>query len=303
MSPRTKRSFDLEACQRELSRMLKNSQTKIIMPVIAHGLLRAHVGTRETVFTDSQIKRLYRESLEEIARFLGHRMHLGAKYYDAYGGRMARYDILQPLGHLKYRLRAPYATRAAELSAWLMEAIKDHIEQRLGIVLSLGKPVERARIAEDPEGFLRLLDGQISKNPASFEIFSFAIIKVHLEKFACKIYRDTRTSAHDCGVDLSTNFGVVYQVKKLSLATIHEADRICSEIKRNFDAERIEGGHVVLVIDDISREIKRYLVNMKIQSLSKPELLRLAYGFEDAEDRQKVLRVVYEEFAREYSGE
>jgi hypothetical protein len=63
--------------------------------------------------------------------------------------------------------------------------------------------------AEDAERFLELIRQQIDKTPANFEIFSFSVIKVHLEKFACKIYRDTRTAAHDQGVDLSTNFGVV----------------------------------------------------------------------------------------------
>ena len=70
---------------------------------------------------------------------------------------------------------------------------------------------------------------QIDKTAANFEIFSFAVIKVHLEKFACKIYRDTRTAAHDKGVDLSTNFGVVYQVKKLRIHTESEADRLYAD--------------------------------------------------------------------------
>lgn len=83
----------------------------------------------------------------------------------------------------------------------------------------------------DRERFLHMIQEQINKTPTNFEIFSFAILKVHLEKFACKIYRDTRTAAHDRGVDLSTNFGVVYQIKRLQIRTESEADQVYTELK------------------------------------------------------------------------
>ena len=70
----------------------------------------------------------------------------------------------------------------------------------------------------------------------------------------------------------------------------------------NFDSERLQSGHIILVIDDISKEVKQYLISMKVQSLSKDDVLKLAEQFEDMEDRQKVLRIVYEEFRREYSS-
>ena len=95
----------------------------------------------------------------------------------------------------------------------------------------LHEPTARAALAEKRDRFLDLISAQISKTPANFEIFSFAVIKVHLEKFACKIYRDTRTAAHDHGVDLSTNYGVVYQIKKLRIHTESEADKVYAELK------------------------------------------------------------------------
>jgi Na+/phosphate symporter len=64
----------------------------------------------------------------------------------------------------------------------------------------------------------------------------------------------------------------------------------------------LRDGNVILVIDDISKEIKQYLINMQVQSLSKDEVLKLAANFDEAEDRQKVLRIVYDEFRREYSS-
>lgn len=128
------------------------------------------------------------------------------------------------------------------------------------------------------------------------------MIKVHLEKFSCRLYRDTRTSANDSGVDISTNFGVVYQIKKLKIYNQAVANDIYAELKGNFDRERLNDGNVILIIDDISKEIKSYLINMKVQSITTKDILKLVTQFEDMEDREKILRIIYEEFKREYSS-
>jgi hypothetical protein len=203
---------------------------------------------------------------------------------------------------LKYELLPPFTHEAEKLVRWIPKRIKEHIDERLGIVPLLKDSSTRTKLAESPEKFERLLRDQIDRTPANFEIFSFALIKVHLEKFACKIYRDTRTAAHDKGVDLSTNFGVVYQIKRIRIFTQSEANQIYAELKVNFDNERLQEGNVVLVIDDISKKVRKYLIDMKVQSFSKADLLKLAANFEEPEDRQKVLRIVYEEFRREYSN-
>jgi hypothetical protein len=286
----------------EIERMLKNSQTKVLVAVVTLGLVREYAASKKTIFTDSEIRKAYEAAVQDLKRFLGHDVHIGAKYYDAYGSRMSRYGVLEQVSHLKYRLLAPYTKEANELCKWIPRRIKQHIDDRLGVVPLLHEPTARAQLAEQPEQFLDLIRQQISKTPANFEIFSFALIKVHLEKFACKIYRDTRTAAHDRGVDLSTNFGVVYQIKRRRINTESEADRLYAELKLNFDKERLRDGNVIIVIDDISREIKQYLVNMQIQSLSKEEVVKLAANFDEPEDRQKVLRIVYDEFRREYSS-
>lgn len=103
-------------------------------------------------------------------------------------------------------------------------------------------------------------------------------------------------------MDLATNFGVVYQIKKLKILTESAAKSVYSELKMNFDNERLQNGNVILIIDDISKAVKQYLISMKVQSISKDDVLKLAAQFEDMEDRQKVLRIVYEEFRREYSS-
>lgn len=282
--------------------MLKNSQTKVIMPVVTLGLLRGFIESGRNVFTDPEIKGAYERAVRYLVEFLGHDVHVGARYYDAYGTRMSRYRVLRSLGHLKYELLAPYTTFAKNLSEWIPPRIARHIEERLGMVPRLGEPAIRMAYASDGERFLELVRQQIDRTPANFEILSFAVIKVHLEKFACKVYRDTRTAAHDKGVDLSTNFGVVYQVKKLRIYTESDADKVYAELKVNFDSERLQDGNVILVIDDISKRVSKYLIDMRVQSITKSDLLKMAASFEDPEDRQKVLRIVYEEFRREYSS-
>ncbi|TAL50856.1 hypothetical protein EPN81_01545, partial [Patescibacteria group bacterium] len=97
-----------QTCKAEIERMLKNSQTKVIVPVITLGLLREYFASKKTVFSDSEIRKAYEAAVSQLKKFLGHDMHIGAKYYDAYGSRMSRYGVLEPDGHLSYRLLSPY---------------------------------------------------------------------------------------------------------------------------------------------------------------------------------------------------
>lgn len=292
-----------EFCKSNIERMLKNSQTKVIFPIITLALVKEYNASGKKVFSDSEIRKAYERTVNNLKDFLKHDVHIGGKYYDAYPSRnLPRYSVVKSVGHLQYELLSPYTNCAAVLCDWIPVRIREHITSRLGIIPFLDDLKGRANLAADRKQFLSLIKEHINKTPSNFEIFSFAVIKVHLEKFACKIYRDTRTAAHDGGVDLSTNFGVVYQIKKLKILTEAAAKSIYSELKINFDSERLQSGHVILVIDDISKEVKQYLISMKVQSLSKDDVFRLARQFEDMEDRQKVLRIVYEEFRREYSS-
>jgi hypothetical protein len=192
---------------------------------------------------------------------------------------------------------------AIELVNWIPDIIKKHIESKIGLIPTLGNDKDRLLIAIDKEKFQSFIKNNITLNPSNFEVFSFSILRIHLEKFACKIYRDTRTSAHNKGVDLSTNFGVVYQIKKLLLFSVKSAEEVYSEIKLNFDSERMNDGKVVLIIDDISKDVRNYLINMKVQSISKNEILSICNQFLEVEDRMKILRVIYDEFRREYESQ
>jgi hypothetical protein len=289
-------------CKAEVERMLKNSQTKVIMPALALGVLRQYSANRKRAFSDSEIRFSYESAVRSLKEHLGHDVHIGAKYEDAYGMRMSRYGFFRSVGHLKYELADCFANCAEQLLPWIPDRIKQHIESRIGVIPELTDSKVRLEIADDISKFMKLIGEQMNLNATNFEIVSFALIKIHLEKFACKVYRDTRTSAHDRGVDLATNFGVVCQVKKLRVESRSDADKLYAELKLNFDTERLQDGNVILVIDDIAEDVRRYLIDMKIQSIKKDQLLSITREFRDSEDRQKVLRVIYEEFRRDYSS-
>lgn len=287
-----------------IEKMLKRSQTKIIFPIITFGLLKDYLKNGKEVFSDIEIRASYYSSVRYIKEYLRHDLHIGGQYYDAYPSRnLPKYGVVRVTGYKNYELLAPYTTNAKLLTEWIPERIKSHIVDRLGKVPELGDYKARVEVSANKNEFLDLMQKHIGRNSTNFEIFSFAVLKVHLEKFACKIYRDTKTSAYDKGVDLSTNFGVVYQIKKLRVYNKSTADKIYAELKVNFDSQRLSDGNVILVIDDVSKEIKNYLINMKVQSISKNEISKLAEQFEDPEDREKVLRIVYDEFRREYSSD
>ena len=89
--------------------MLKNSQTKVIMPALALGILEHYVKFQQRQFSDTDLHRAYESAVRSLKKLLGHDVHIGAKYEDAYGMRMSRYAFLESAGHLQYRLAAPFA--------------------------------------------------------------------------------------------------------------------------------------------------------------------------------------------------
>jgi hypothetical protein len=291
-----------KTCKDSILAMLKNSQTKVIFPIIAYGLLLEYQKSGKDEFKDSEVRQAYFAAVSIIQKFVGHKLHTGGKYYDAYPIRnLPRYGFL--VVHEKiFQITPLFKDNAVNLIDWIPSAIENHIKSKLGIIPTLGDDAERLSIAANIPWFQNFISENIVTNPANFEVFSFAIIKIHLEKFACKIYRDTRTASHDKGVDLSTNFGVVYQIKKLQLLNQRNAEEILSELKVNFDSERMNDRKIVLIIDDISKDVKNYLINMKVQSISKDDIISICRQFSEVEDRMKVLRVIYDEFRRDYES-
>lgn len=304
MNPKDNNSgHEEEWCKSEIDRMLRLSQTKVIFPLITLGLLQEYQRSGQTIFLDSEVRKCYHHAVRQMEEHLRHNLHIGGKYYDAYPARnMPRYGVLETVANNQYGLQPPYLLSADSLIPWIPDRVRQHILEKIGVIPLLGERSYRADLSAEPGRFMDAVAEHIDKNPTNFEIFSFAVIRVHLEKFACRVYRDTRTSAHDGGVDLSTNFGVVYQVKQLKILTKASAETLYAELKHNFDTQRLDDGNVILVIDDISKDMKQYLIDMKVQAISKSDLLKLAAQFEDMEDREKVLRIVHDEFRREYQS-
>ncbi|MDR1529275.1 MAG: hypothetical protein LBS40_02555 [Burkholderiales bacterium] len=294
---------ELAYCVSEIEKMLSRSTTKVIFPIITFGLVKSFCETQNDFFTDADVRCCYKNAVQYFKKYLGHSLHIGGKYYDAYPSRnLPKYGVLKTLDNKQYRLTDEYKKSATELVALIPKLVKDFISAKMGQIPNLENIDDRLIIAKEKDEFLQLIQQQIDINPSNFEIFSFAVLKTHLEKFACKLYRDTRTSAHDKGVDLSTNFGVVYQIKKLKLLNQSNVDALFKELQTNFSDERIKDGNVVLIIDDITKDVKKYLINMKVQSLSKEDILSIASLFE-IEERLKVLRVIFDEFSREYKSD
>jgi hypothetical protein len=294
--------LQLSGCKQQVELMLARSKTKVIAPTLTLGLLQTYLETGKTKFSESDMTECYLAGVRFMQRRLGHSLHIGARWEDAYSKRtLPKYHVVMP-GRAGYRLATPFAECAKALVSWIPSAISEYISLKLGVVPRLGEKPFRAEAAKSLPSFVALIEENIDKNPANFELICFAVLRVHLEKFACRIYRDTKTAAHDRGVDISTNFGVVYQIKKLRVFDRKTCDAITSELRHNFDQQRLDDGKVILVIDDIRKDFRDYLINMKVQSITRADLLNLARRFDAPEDREKVLRIVHEEFRREYEG-
>ena len=63
-------------------------------------------------------------------------VHIGAKYYDAYGSRMSRYSVLSSLRRSppSTSWQRPYTDFAEALCDWIPGRIGQHIEERLACV-------------------------------------------------------------------------------------------------------------------------------------------------------------------------
>src|SRR5437763_9215537 len=134
-------------CKAEIERMLRNSQTKVIMPVVTLGLVKAYCSIEKPLFSDTEVRKAYQSAVRDLKQFLGHDVHIGAKYEDAYAMRMSRYSVLEWLGHLKYKLLPPYTECAKELCEWIPARIRQHIDERLGIVPLLQDVSTRVTLA------------------------------------------------------------------------------------------------------------------------------------------------------------
>jgi hypothetical protein len=62
-----------QTCKSEIERMLKNSQTKVIAPMVTFGLVREYLVSGNPLFSDAQIQRAYESAVHHMKTFLGTR--------------------------------------------------------------------------------------------------------------------------------------------------------------------------------------------------------------------------------------
>ncbi|MDO8588752.1 MAG: hypothetical protein Q7T82_17115 [Armatimonadota bacterium] len=289
----------------EIDRMIARSTGKLIAPVLTAGVLRRYIDCGTDEFSEAEMREVYEKEVCSVVRdVLRHNLHIGGDYEDAYSSRtLPKYGVVIPVGHRRYKLSAEYAACSSQALGHILQRIPAFATGKLGGVIALGSREARVAIAGDPCRFVDILDTEAGRSAAHFEIVSFAVLRMHLEKFACKVYRTLRTSAHDSGVDIATDYGAVYQIKKMRLRTREDVEAIYSEILTNFDEGRLRDQKVVLIIDELSSGCRQFLVDMRVQPLVREDILALARLLTDDEDRQKVLRVVHDEFEREYRSD
>jgi len=95
----------IEEAKRKINGMFERSQTKLIFPVITLGLLESYNDEQKEIFTNLEIGRIYNKTVQELKTYLGHDLHIGGKYYDAYPSRnLPKYGVLVVLEGKRYRL-------------------------------------------------------------------------------------------------------------------------------------------------------------------------------------------------------
>jgi hypothetical protein len=119
-------------CQREISVMVARSKTRLIAPTLTLGLLQSYVGNGKIIFSERETQMAYAHAVKYLQGFMGHGLHIGAKWEDAYSRRtLPKYQVLKPLEN-GYELLAPYTTFSSQLIPWIENTIRKYIESKLG---------------------------------------------------------------------------------------------------------------------------------------------------------------------------
>jgi len=144
--------------KKSIERMLSRTQTKMLFPVITLGLVQSFLRKRRGIFTDLEVRRSYEQAVQDMKRYLGHNLHIGGEYYDAYPSRnMPKYGVIRVLGNKRYRLQPLYQRYARQLARWLPEVIKMSIAERIGVVADLANHGTRSAISSDAEKFIAVV--------------------------------------------------------------------------------------------------------------------------------------------------
>jgi len=289
--------------KRKIDKMFRRSQKKFIFPVMYYGLLDGYLRARKTIFTTQDVRFYYEDAVCKLIRnYLKHNLHVGGWFWDAYPSRnLPKYGVLKVIGPQKFKLIK--TQNVNKIKEYILSKLIENIQYRFGNLPELSNRGKRMEYSEDLGRFLQFVEEIMKISGTCFELVSFAIVKTHMENFGCKVYRETRAEASDKGTDLSTDFGVVYQIKKLKLKSERETKNLYNDLRNNFGQERVNDGKVVLILDDANAHFREFLVKLNVKPVVKKDLIQLCKLMEEAETREKVLRVIYEELRREYQSD
>jgi hypothetical protein len=156
-------------CKDALTSMLEKSQTKIIFPIITFGLLKEYVTSGKYDFTDSEVRKSYYAAISFIQKFLGHNLHTGGKYYDAYPIRnLPRYNVVA-VHEKHFHITESFRDNAKILIEGIPAEIKKHIDKKMGIIPTLDTDTNRLLLASDKNKFQEFIFNNITVNPSNFD--------------------------------------------------------------------------------------------------------------------------------------
>jgi len=291
-----------------IDNLIKFSKTKLINPVAFLAALNLLLKGKK-IFTRQELDVEYKKTVEKIKKITKSELNIGGRFHaDTYPDRMAsKYGAFKILDGNRICLPDSVVklskNEQKKIRDLVINKIIDAQKIKLGNILLIDTEEKRLDIVKGKDNFLDFLKKELQRSANSFEIACFAILKVFLEKFACKLYRNSKTNARDTGVDISTDYGVVYQLKKIKISKKEDIDLILKELQINFDQARIEDGKLILIIEDIDKNFKHLIIDRNIRMFKTEEILKIANQIEEIEDRMKILHIIYDETRRELESD
>lgn len=320
----------VDQMEREIDHMVEGSRTKLIMPILALFYLNQLHKTGKTQVPYNLVRSGYEDSVCSLIReHLYHNFNVGGEFNNTYIGRLRdRHGFLKEVSGGNFALiNADYAPNCGTLISYTVNKIREYLNSKLSNIVTLHHIIQQRRsnanlarthyprevqeILHDKSSkkFRELLELGFDKSADGFfhmsygfEICMFSILKVFLARFGCRIYRDSRTYASDKGTDISTNFGVVYQIKNYCLTNEKAFQQLVDQLTLNFSDERIQQGNVFLIMRDTTNGFAKRLKDKKVNCLTKDGITDLLDKF-TPEEKWNVLEQINQEFARELASD
>lgn len=210
--------------QNIIEKLLRYSKTKLINPIAFLAALNLTLKNKN-IFTRKELENEYKLTVKKIAQITKSNLNIGGRFHaNTYPDRMSqKYGVFKILTKDKIQL-PPFIINLSKkqlrsLKNFILDKIVEAQKIKVGHLQFIDTDKKRIQVANDKEVFVNFLVKELKRSANGFEITCFAILKVFLEKFACKLYRNSKTNARDTGIDISTDYGVVYQVKKFKIKT------------------------------------------------------------------------------------